>query len=152
MARNKPGPTTGLRERALQLLARREHSRAELARKLAPHGEAEAVAALLDDLERRHQLSDARYAEALRHARSGKYGSRRLAQELKEKGVSDALVSVALREAGEADLATARAVWARKFGHPPADARDRARQYRFLLARGFPAEVVRRVVGGSDED
>ncbi|WP_126463339.1 recombination regulator RecX [Sulfuritortus calidifontis] len=147
----KSNRALGLRERALNLLARREHSRAELARKLAPHGEADEIAALLDDLEQRKQLSDARYAESLAHARAGKYGSRRLAHELREKGVGEGLIADAVAEAREGDLAAARVAWAKKFGAPPSDANEQARQYRFLLGRGFPNEVVRRVVGG-DED
>ncbi len=139
-----------LRERAVNLLARREHSRAELARKLAPYGEAAEIAALLDDLERRGQLSDARYTEALLHARSGKYGSRRLVHELREKGVGDALIGAAADLLREDELASARAAWTKKFGVLPADVRERARQYRFLLGRGFPPEIVRRVVGGED--
>ena len=135
----------------MRLLARREHSRAELARKLSQHGEAEEISALLDELERHNQLSDSRYAEALLHARSGKYGSRRLAHELKEKGVDEALIAQVVREAGDSDLASGRAAWAKKFGTPPGDAKERARQYRFLLSRGFPAEIVRRVVGGSED-
>ncbi len=147
----KSNSALSLRERALSLLARREHSRAELARKLAQHGEADEVVALLDDLERRKQLSDARYTESLRHARSGKYGSRRLAYELREKGVGEGLIADAVADAREGDLAAARAAWAKKFGALASDANERARQYRFLLGRGFPVEVVRRVVGGEDD-
>jgi len=147
----KSNQALSLRERALNLLARREHSRAELARKLAPHGEADEIAALLAELERRKQLSDARYAESLAHARAGKYGSRRLAHELREKGVGEGLIADVVAEAREGDLAAARAAWAKKFGAPPIDANERARQYRFLLARGFPNEVVRRVVGGEED-
>ncbi|NWG87080.1 MAG: recombination regulator RecX [Hydrogenophilaceae bacterium] len=152
MARSKEASSLSLRERALNLLARREHSRAELARKLAAYGEADEIAALLDRLEARNHLSDARYAEAVRHARSGKYGSRRLAHELREKGVSETLVESAVAEARESDLSVARAAWAKKFGVLPADAKERARQHRFLLGRGFPAEIVRRVVGGGEDD
>jgi regulatory protein len=151
LAKSKEAASLSLRERALNLLARREHSRVELARKLAPHGEADEIAALLDQLEARKQLSDARYAESLTHARAGKYGSRRLAHELREKGVGEGLIADAVAEAREGDLAAARAAWAKKFDAPAADANERARQYRFLLGRGFPAEVVRRVVGGAGD-
>ncbi len=141
-----------LRERAIAFLARREHSRAELARKLAPHGEADEVAALLDALEQENLLSNARYADMLAHARAGRHGSLRLKAELRDKGVPAPLIESALAEARTSDLESARAVWAKKFGQPPADAADRARQMRFLASRGFPADVVRRVVGGNNED
>lgn len=141
-----------LRERALRLLSRREHSRAELARKLAAHGEPEAIAAVLDALEREGLLSDARYAEALAHAYQGRHGSLRLQQTLRRQGVEADLTDTAVQRARAQDLEACRALWQKKFGTPPATLKDKARQYRFLMGRGFPAEIVARVVGGPDED
>ena len=141
-----------LRERALRLLARREHSRAELARKLAPHAESdEALAALLDDLTARRLLSDERYVEMRLNARAARYGNARLAYELRTQGVADELVAAALA-AGDDELSRARAAWQRKFGDRAADDGDRARQMRFLLSRGFSGETVRRVLRGDFED
>lgn len=144
-----------LRERAMNYLARREHSRAELAqklaRKLAPHEEADAIDALLDQLEQENLLSNSRYAEALAHSRAGRHGSVRLKSELREKGVPEAILAEVLGQARDTDLAAARAVWQKKFGGLPVDAKERAKQQRFLLARGFPADVVRRVVGGEED-
>jgi regulatory protein len=139
-----------LRERALGLLARREHSRAELARKLAPHGGVDAIATLLDDLERENLLSNQRYAESLAVSRAGRHGSQRLKADLRAKGVADEVAAEVVREARAGDLDAARAVWAKKFGRPAGDAAERARQMRFLAGRGFPLDVVRRVVGGDD--
>lgn len=141
-----------LRERALALLARREHSRQELARKLAAHGEADEIARLLDDLVRENLLSDRRFAESLRASRQGRYGSLRLRAELREKGVAAEGAAREVELAGAHDLEAARAVWTKKFGTPPADARERGRQMRFLLGRGFPMEVAARVVGGREDD
>ncbi len=135
----------------MNYLARREHSRAELARKLSPHAEAEAITALLDQLERENLLSNARFAEALAHSRAGRHGSVRLKSELREKGVPESVITEVIAQAREADLAAARAVWRKKFGQPPKDSKERARQQRFLLGRGFPSEVVRRVVGGEED-
>lgn len=140
-----------LRERALGILARREHSRAELARKLAAHAEDEDLDALLDDLERENLLSNARFADMLRHARAGRHGSVRLKADLRDKGVPAEVIEAAVSEARGNDLEAARAVWMKKFGAPPRDATERARQIRFLAGRGFPAEVARKVVGGSDD-
>lgn len=151
LARSKDAQGVSLRERALRLLARREHSRAELRRKLAPYDEAGELEAVLDALEQCKQLSDSRFAEALLHSRSGRYGSCRVGQELRDKGVSDELVADALAKARDTDLSAARRVWAKRFAVLPGDAKARAQQYRFLLARGFPMEVVRRVVGGEDD-
>jgi regulatory protein len=141
-----------LRERALRLLARREHARAELARKLKPHAESdEALAALLDDLTARRLLSDERYVEMRLNARAARYGNARLAYELRTQGVADELVAAALAT-GDDELSRARAAWQRKFGDRATDDGDRARQMRFLLSRGFSGETVRRVLRGDFED
>lgn len=140
-----------LRERALNLLARREHSRVELARKLAPHAEPDEVEAMLDTLEQENLLSNARYAEMLAHARSGRHGSLRLKADLREKGVPASVVDATVSEARESDLESARAVWLKKFGTPPTNAAERGRQVRFLAGRGFPGEIVRKVIGGEDD-
>ncbi len=140
-----------LRQRALDLLARREHSRVELGRKLARHAdEGDDLDALLDDLERQGLLSNARYAETLAHARAGRHGSLRLKADLRDKGVPEAEMAEVMEAARAADLDAARAVWVKKFGEPPRDAAERARQMRFLAGRGFPSEVVWRVLGGDD--
>jgi len=143
-----------LRERALRLLARREHARLELARKLAPHAEsAEQLEALLDDLSARRLLSDERYTEMRMNARSARFGNARLAHELRTQGVAEELVSAALA-AGEDELSRARQVWQRKFGSQTVatDAAGRARQMRFLMSRGFSGETIRRVLRGDFED
>lgn len=150
-----------LRARALSLLARREHARAELARKLTPHaGSLEELNALLDDLSERRLLSDARYVEMRLHARGSRFGNARLAHELRTQGISDELVDAALAETDD-ELTRARQVWQRKFGNKadqldeadkPARAAERARQMRFLMSRGFSAETIRRVLSGNFED
>jgi len=140
----------------MNYLARREQSRAELARKLAPHAEVDEVEALLDQLEQENLLSNARYVEMIAHARAGKHGSLRLKADLREKGVPDSDSIEAIEAAREQDLAAAKAVWQKKFGALDIDlvntAAERARQYRFLASRGFPSEVIRRVISGLEED
>lgn len=140
-----------LRQRALRLLARREHSRAELARKLAAYGQADEIETVLDGLESEGLLSERRYVEVLAHAYAGRYGSLRLAHALQRQGVHGQQAEHAVRLAREADLAACKALWQRKFGTPPRDQKEKARQYRFLLGRGYPAEVVARIVGGIDD-
>lgn len=136
-----------LQERALGYLARREHTRAELARKLAPHAEDPAeIEALLDELERRRWLSEARFAAQLSGKRRERFGSARIAQEMRQKGVSQAAVESALPALRDGDLEAARAVWAKKFGQAPRDAVERARQARFLQGRGFSLAVIRRLL------
>jgi regulatory protein len=141
-----------LRERALRLLARREHARVELSRKLAPHAEsAEQLEALLDNLAERGLLSDERYVEMRLNARRARFGNARLAHELRTQGVAAALVDEALA-GGEDELSRARQVWQRKFGGQTTDVTERARQMRFLINRGFSGETIRRVLRGDFED
>jgi regulatory protein len=142
-----------LRERALRLLARREHSRSELARKLRAHVVPEDdLDALLDDLGRRKQLSDERYAESRAHTLSRKFGAARIAQELRAKGVDKGIAEGAAAGARSTEVERARTVWQRKFRKPPETREDRARQVRFLQSRGFSFDAIRAVVRGADED
>lgn len=142
-----------VRERALGYLTRREHSRAELARKLAVYCEdRDEIDALLDDFARRGWLSEARFAEMVVQARQGRFGSRRIVHELREKGVSEEAIAAALPQVQENELETARAVWTKKFGALPADAKDKARQIRFLASRGFGQETIYKVMRGNAGD
>jgi regulatory protein len=149
----RPRRKKSLLTRALGYLARREHSRAELERRLAPHAQsADEVQRLLDELEAKKLLSDRRFTEVLARSRGERYGAARVRQELKAHGVTEELVREAVGDLTRTELQRARAVWRRKFDAPPVDAAERARQMRFLAQRGFAAEVIRRVVGGQDDD
>ena len=145
---------SSLRERALRLLARREHARDELARKLSSHADSsEELLALLDDLSARGILSDQRYVEMRMNARGARFGNARLAYELRSQGISGELVAVALA-ATDDELARARQVWQRKFGDKPQglDTTERIRQMRFLMSRGFSGETIRRIFRGDFEN
>ena len=141
-----------LRERALRLLARREHSRAELAGKLRTYASPqEDVEALLEDLSRRRLLSDERYAESRAHALSRKYGAARIAHELRAKGLDKELAEQASGAARATEVDRAREVWRRKFRVAPRTREERAKQMRFLQSRGFSFDAIRAVVGGPGE-
>jgi len=136
-----------LKARALRHVARREHSREELRRKLAPHGEPDAVEAVLDRLAELELLSDTRFAEAFVRGRAERFGRRRIAHELAQRGVdADAIDDALQTELGDDELQRALALWRRKFDAAPADPKEWARQARFLTARGFSADVVRKVL------
>jgi regulatory protein len=131
----------------MQLLARREHSRQELAHKLAKHAETAAeIETVLDELARRGMLSDARFAEMRTHILSKKYGASRIAQDLRARGVSDELAASAVDGARASEVERARIAWAKRFRAPPANALEKARQMRFLQARGFSFDTIRAVV------
>ena len=132
---------------ALRLVARRDYTRRELATKLAPHvQDAAELEALLDDLATRGWLSEPRVVEQLVHAKQGRLGGARIRHALLKRGVGEELVAAAVAQLRDSELDRARAVCARKFPVPPADATERARRIRFLQGRGFSAEVAMRVV------
>ncbi|PUE20845.1 recombination regulator RecX [Limnohabitans sp. MMS-10A-160] len=142
-----------LKGRALRLLSQREHSRAELERKLAPHEETPGeLAKALDELQARDFINDGRAIESVVHRRAGKLGAARVRQELAAKGLSGEAVAQAMEGLRDTELSRAQEVWRKKFGQAPADAHERARQMRFLITRGFAAEVVRRVVQGCEDE
>lgn len=157
----KKRPEPSLRTRALQCLARREYSRTELAAKLRPYAQIEDdfeqlqpidLEALLDNLTASGWLSDERAATQLLHARRPRFGTQRITHEMKQKGISDELIEQALPALKYSELATARDVWQRKFGTLPQDAKDKARQMRFLQSRGFSLDVIFKVLRTSDEE
>ncbi len=142
-----------LKGRALRLLSQREHSRAELERKLAPHEQTPGeLARALDELSAKGFISEQRVAESVLHRRAPRLGAARIRQELQAKGLSPEIVGAALQTLRASEQTRAREVWQRKFGAPAEDAAGRARQMRFLAARGFAPELIRRVVAGGDDD
>jgi regulatory protein len=140
-------PFTELRARALRLLARREHSRAELRRKLAPHVEEGVdLEALLEDFTKRGWLSEERFVEQTVRAKARKYGPLKIAHHLREKGIDEAGIEAGLAQAKAEESEALAAAWRARFGRPPADEAERAKQVRFLQQRGFPLEAVLRFI------
>ena len=147
----KRGQPVTLRVRAMRYLARREHSRAELHAKLLPHvQEGEDVDAVLDELEKRNWLSDARAAELIVTTRRSRFGSQRITHEMRQRGLAESLIGRALPQLKETELEAAREVWQKKFGTPPADQKEKSRQVRFLQSRGFSMEVIFKVLRTTD--
>ena len=147
-----PAPPPSLRARALKALARREHSRQELQAKLQSHAEDPAeIGSLLDDLEKRGWLSEARFVEQLTTVRRRRFGAARILHELREKGVTEAALSAAQSRLKDGEVEAARAVWKKKFGSLPTTLEERAKQSRFLASRGFSAEAVRTVLRSEEQ-
>jgi regulatory protein len=136
-----------LRERALRHLARRDYSRAELSRKLAAHGEAEEIEAVIERMGELGLQSDTRYAEAFVRGKAGRFGASRLRSELARRGIDRDLIDEALAgECVESESDRARNVLRGRFTAPPADAREWARQARFLQTRGFAPDLIRKLL------
>ncbi|WP_322014930.1 recombination regulator RecX [Paraburkholderia sp. J12] len=147
----RPGPS--LKGRALGYLSRREYSRAELSRKLMPFtDDADALEVLLDSLVREGWLSDARFAESIVHRRAARLGATRIVSELKRHAVGDTLVEEVSAQLRETELVRARAVWQKKYGQLPETPAERARQARFLAARGFSMGIIGKILKGIEDD
>jgi regulatory protein len=148
----KTGPDSPqeLKARALRHLVRREHSRDELARKLAPYAESnEILEGVLRELESRKQLSNERFAEVRTQVLARKYGAARIRHDLKSKGVSEDAAERAVAELD--DVAKAKAILARKYRMPATTREERAKRARFLQGRGFSGDVIRRLVLRDEE-
>ena len=152
--RSAPAFQPSLKGRALRLLSMREHSRQELDRKLAAHEEEPGeLARALDELQAKGFISEQRVAESVLNRRAARLGAGRIRQELYAKGLDGEVVAQAMEQLKGTELDRAREVWRRKFDALPADPTERARQSRFLAARGFSGEVIRKVLaGGAGED
>lgn len=159
------GPPISLKARALGWLAQREQSVAELRRKLLRVAQraragldsdetaladvASEVDAVIEWLLANRHLSEERFVESRIHARAARYGNQRIRQELAQHGLG--ISGEAAQALKDSELARAAAVWRRKFGAPPVDVAERARQSRFLAQRGFSAEVISRVLRHASE-
>ena len=146
------GPS--LKARAVSFLSRREHSRAELAQKLQRHcDDADQIAAVLDSLQQEGWLSDARYAQSMVQRRSGRHGTARVVQELRRGGIDDGLIREVRAALQASEYQRALSVWQKRYADRPATTpAERARQARFLAARGFSGEVIAKIVRGIDPD
>lgn len=152
----RPGKTRSgpsLKARAIQFLSRREHSRQELARKLAPHAQSETeLDALLNWLEQEKWLSTERFARSLLNRRASKLGTQRILQELRQHGVSEEQALDLRAELEDTEFERAKQVWEKKFNQAPADAKEHARQYRFMASRGFSGRVLQQIIASSQQD
>lgn len=147
----RQGPS--LKARAVAILSRREHSRIELARKLAPHANPDDPSQLnnvLDELERENWLSNQRFAQSLVNRRAPRKGAALVLQELRQHGLTDEQLTDIRHDLQATEVQRATEVWQKKFGRPPADAKDYARQFRFLASRGFSARCLKQILGELD--
>ena len=148
-------PDTTILRKALSLLARREHSTMELSRKLAARGiEETLIPPVIDRLHRDNLLSDARFAEDfVRQRMANGYGPLRIRQELHQRGIDEDTIMQNLPREEEDWIDSVATVRHKRFGtSTPKDQRDRARQIRFLMYRGFTSEHIRKVLDRINHD
>lgn len=148
-----PRPKPSLKARALRYLAAREHSRQELARKLARHAEpADDVEAVLDWLVASNFLSESRFAESLVNRRAARFGNARILSELQRHGADEGTLSELKQTLSRDEDQRAWEVWIRKFGKPPALPAEVAKQIRFLQQRGFSSTAIGAVMKRAKRD
>jgi len=149
-------PKRSLKGRALGYLSRREHSRSELARKLAPFVEEsdgeQAVERLLDALGNEGWLSDSRFAESVVNRRASRFGASRIVGELKRHGIDSDLVASVSADLKSSEWDRIRLVWGKKFGRLASTPAERAKQARFLATRGFSRDAIMRVLRVGDDE
>ena len=159
MRRSDPGTkaryrsaSKSLLSRAIALLARRDHSRAELCRKLAPYVGDDAAGAelerVLDELGRNGLLSDERFAGAIARSRAHRFGDARIRYDLRRFGIADDLSAAALSNLAGSEAVRAREVRSKRFPGLPTSAAERAKQARFLQSRGFSLDSIYQVLRG----
>ena len=143
-----------VRRAAMDLLARREHGRMELSRKLRSRGAPpDLIEPALEKLADEGLLSEARYLESFVRMRANAgYGPLRIHEELTQRGLPREEIEQALRDSGFDWNEQLREVWLRKFGELPGDQRERARQGRFLSYRGYPLNSIGRLLRGASLD
>ena len=157
-----PLPPPSLKGRALRLLSGREYSRTELECRLKPHAESPGLLAeALDELQAKGFISEQRVLDSVIHRRSAKLGAARIRQELQHKGLDPDAVKAAINALQATEFERAQAIWRRKFGaacaaadaQPTPGAAERGKQIRFLMARGFGGDTIRRVIAaGTGEE
>ena len=144
--------SASLRVKAIAALTRREHSRQELEKKLAPLAEsAPQLDSVLAQLQREGLLSDERYAESIVRTRGARFGGARTKFELQQKGVDGRALAQPVEALRDSESERLQQVWQKKFGAPPASATERARQQRFLTQRGFSSEAIGRLFRGLED-
>jgi regulatory protein len=142
-------PVISLKGRALRFLSRRDYSRQELRKKLLSYAESEVqLEELLDDLQKNQWLSDERYAESLVRRRTERFGSKKILEEMRQNGLSDDLLNQYREDLKAHDPQLAFELWHRKFEILPTDPKEKARQIRFLVSRGFSSDLALKIVSG----
>jgi regulatory protein len=141
-----------LKARALKYLSAREHSRLELSRKLSRYAQdGDDIQALLDWLEASKFLSESRFSESLIHRRVARFGNSRILSELQSHRIDADALSDIKANLEQDEAARSLEVWRKKYGTPPADSAERAKQMRFLQQRGFSLSAIRAAIKSAGE-
>ena len=146
-----------LKKRALYYLGKRDYSRVELGRKILTYSESLEVSkadleSVLNELEEKDWLSDDRFSEQFVLSKKRKFGARKIAHELKLRGVDESIISRALREIKDDEFLLAKKIWEKKFNQTPITIDEKAKQIRFMQSRGIEVVIIHQILSGKSPE
>ena len=146
-----------LKKRALYYLGKRDYSRVELGRKILTYSESLEVSkadleSVLNELEEKDWLSDDRFSEQFVLSKKRKFGARKIAHELKLRGVDESIISRVLRVIKDDEFLLAKKIWEKKFNQIPITIDEKAKQIRFMQSRGIEVAIINQIVSGKSPE
>ncbi|MDA9210840.1 recombination regulator RecX [Methylophilaceae bacterium] len=146
-----------LKKRALYYLGKRDYSRVELRKKISTYSESLEISKvdlelLLDELEAKDWLSDDRFSEQFVLSRKRKFGARKIAHELKLRGVDESIISRVLRDIKDDEFLLAKTIWEKKFNQIPITIDEKAKQIRFMQSRGIDVSIIHQILSGKSPE
>jgi len=146
-----------LKKRALYYLGKRDYSRVEMGRKILAYSESLEInkadlESILDELEEKDWLSDDRFSEQFVLSKKRKFGARKIAHELKLRGVDELIISRALRVIKDDEFLLAKKIWEKKFNQIPITIDEKAKQIRFMQSRGIEVAIINQILSGKSPE
>ena len=146
-----------LKKRALYYLGKRDYSRVELGRKILTYSESLEInkadlELVLDELEEKDWLSDDRFSEQFVLSRKRKFGARKIAHELKLRGVNESIISRVLRDIKDDEFLLAKKIWEKKFNQIPITIDEKSKQIRFMQSRGIEVAIIHQILSGKSPE
>ena len=146
-----------LKKRALYYLGKRDYSRVELGRKILAYSESLEInkadlELVLDELEEKDWLSDDRFSEQFVLSRKRKFGARKIAHELKLRGVNESIISRVLRDIKDDEFLLAKKIWEKKFNQIPITIDEKSKQIRFMQSRGIEVAIIHQILSGKSPE
>jgi len=146
-----------LKKRALYYLGKRDYSRAELRKKILVYSETleitkDNLELVLDELEKKEWLSDIRFSEQFVLTKKRKFGTRKIAHELKLRGVEELIINRVLKDIKDDEFFLAKQIWEKKFNQIPITINEKAKQIRFMQSRGIEVSIIHKILSGKSPE
>ena len=146
-----------LKKRALYYLGKRDYSRVEMGRKILAYSDSLEISKadlelVLDELEEKDWLSDDRFSEQFVLSKKRKFGARKIAHELKLRGVNESTISRVLGDIKGDEFLLAKTIWEKKFNQIPITIDEKAKQIRFMQSRGIEVVIIHQILSGKSPE